>query len=460
MSDFGLTANGFIAKRLDDIRAERETRMRELFGPDIKTTPDTILGKLIALESDREAELWELMEAVYNSAYPDTASGQSLAMIGQLTGVRPNAATRSVVTVYLTGTPGVTIPALARIATPNAGDQFELTAAVTLAGAQFGIQSLTRSGSTVTAAATAHGRTVGQWIFVTGANQAEYNGLRQIATVPNANSFTYAITGTPATPATGAIQGNPATAGTARATVTGPIQALSRTLTQIVNPIVGWSLVSNALDATLGRNAETDAEFRTRRINTLTGLGAARHAAILGALLAIDGVHDATVFVNDTDGVVSGRPAHSIECLVQGGDDQAIFDTIWNKKAGGIEAHGSVVGATVDSQGTSHTVKFSRVTGTNIWVELDIFTNAEFPVNGEALALAAILDFGNTLGIGDDVIVYPALVGALAGIPGINDLVVRIGTAMNPTLDDNVVIGPSAIAVFDSSRVTIAIDPT
>jgi hypothetical protein len=33
---------------------------------------------------------------------------------------------------------------------------------------------------------------------------------------------------------------------------------------------------------------------------------------------------------------------------------------------------------------------------------------------------------------------------------------VRIGTAASPTLDDNIVIGPTQLADFDSARITIA----
>ena len=67
------------------------------------------------------------------------------------------------------------------------------------------VSSITRSGSTATATtATAHGRATGDYVVVAGAGQGEYNGTKQI-TVTDTTHFTYAVSGTPVTPATGTI---------------------------------------------------------------------------------------------------------------------------------------------------------------------------------------------------------------------------------------------------------------
>jgi hypothetical protein len=64
--------------------------------------------------------------------------------------------------------------------------------------------TITRSGSTATVAHTAHGLVTNDKVVVRGADQQEYNGVFQI-TVTGVNAYTYAVTGTPATPATGTI---------------------------------------------------------------------------------------------------------------------------------------------------------------------------------------------------------------------------------------------------------------
>ena len=67
------------------------------------------------------------------------------------------------------------------------------------------VTSITRSSSTATlTAASAHGLSTGDYVTIAGAAQSEYNGVFAI-TVTSATVFTYTVTGTPATPATGTI---------------------------------------------------------------------------------------------------------------------------------------------------------------------------------------------------------------------------------------------------------------
>jgi hypothetical protein len=68
-------------------------------------------------------------------------------------------------------------------------------------GASVGI---TRSASTATVTHTAHGYSTGQKVKIAGAVQGEYCGVFTI-TVTGANTYTYTVSGTPVTPATGTI---------------------------------------------------------------------------------------------------------------------------------------------------------------------------------------------------------------------------------------------------------------
>lgn len=69
------------------------------------------------------------------------------------------------------------------------------------------ISAITRSSTTATATSTAHGYSTADEVDISGATQPEYNGNFTI-TVIDANTFTYTVSGTPATPATttGSIQ--------------------------------------------------------------------------------------------------------------------------------------------------------------------------------------------------------------------------------------------------------------
>lgn len=65
-----------------------------------------------------------------------------------------------------------------------------------------GAAAMTRSANIATVALTAHGYSVGDTVLITNIEQPEYNGWKVIATVPDANTFTFAIANAPATPAT------------------------------------------------------------------------------------------------------------------------------------------------------------------------------------------------------------------------------------------------------------------
>lgn len=74
--------------------------------------------------------------------------------------------------------------------------------------ADVAVTSITRSGATATVTTTTnHGYSTGNVVNIRGAGQAEYNGDFTI-TVTGLNTFTYTVTGTPATPATGTIVAN------------------------------------------------------------------------------------------------------------------------------------------------------------------------------------------------------------------------------------------------------------
>jgi hypothetical protein len=69
------------------------------------------------------------------------------------------------------------------------------------------VTSITRASTTATVTATAHSFTTGDQVNIRGAAETDYNG-DFIVTVTDANTFTYTVSGSPATPATGTIIAN------------------------------------------------------------------------------------------------------------------------------------------------------------------------------------------------------------------------------------------------------------
>lgn len=120
---FGLTAQGFKAKRLVDIQTDLENQLLAEFG-DINLDPQSIFGQQIGVFSKVLADLWENMEDVYFSQYPNFAEGISLDNVVQLNGITRLAAQQTRVTGICAGLDGTLINqgALARI--PDTGAVF------------------------------------------------------------------------------------------------------------------------------------------------------------------------------------------------------------------------------------------------------------------------------------------------------------------------------------------------
>ena len=96
--------------------------------------------------------------------------------------------------------------------------------------------TITRSGSTATVAHTSHGMATNDKVVISGASEPEYNGVYSITFV-DANSYSYTVSGTPATPATGTIKATfVAISGLTDAS--GNISA-SRVYTS-AQPVTGW----------------------------------------------------------------------------------------------------------------------------------------------------------------------------------------------------------------------------
>ena len=71
-------------------------------------------------------------------------------------------------------------------------------------GSTISVSSITRSTTTATLTATAHGFLVGDYIIVQGANQSQYNGLQRVITIAT-NTLTYIMVSDPGASATGTI---------------------------------------------------------------------------------------------------------------------------------------------------------------------------------------------------------------------------------------------------------------
>jgi|SRR5882672_1541454 len=251
-----------------------------------------------------------------------------------------------------------------------------------------------------------------------------------------------------------------------QASVTGPVVANAGTLTVITTPVSGWNSVTNALDASLGTNIETDTAYRVRQRNELSATGSATVDGIRADVLRVPGVIECFVFENTTDAVdINGLPPHSFEVVIFDGtvptaSDAAILQTIWNDKPSGIATYGSTSGTAVDSHGTTRTVYFSRATVLTVYMNFqNVVTDpAFFPGDGIAqIKAAAVLRGSQILTLGADVIALQ-FKGAALSVPGVVDVpTLLLGFSPSPSGTANLVVGIRQVARLDTTNIAVTV---
>ena len=131
------------------------------------------------------------------------------------------------------------------------------------------------------------------FITITGSNGTVIPGTFQVSVSGNPTAIFQVTSG-------GIISGTTITL-PVMATATGPLAAPMGSLTVIVTPVSGVTAVTNAADATVGTNTETDAALRIRRLISLSRAGTATLNGIYNALMNVSEVVQASVVENATD---------------------------------------------------------------------------------------------------------------------------------------------------------------
>jgi len=120
---FGLTPQGFNAKRLADIKVSLEDGYVAQFG-DINLDPQSVFGQLVGVDAKPLADLWENLEDVYLSQYPNSASGVALDNVVQFNGISRKPATQTSVVATCGGLEGTYIPQNSLATIPLSGAVF------------------------------------------------------------------------------------------------------------------------------------------------------------------------------------------------------------------------------------------------------------------------------------------------------------------------------------------------
>lgn len=472
MADYGLTPEGFKQKRLTDIIQSMNSRIADQLGVQISTEANSVFGQLIGVFSYEIADLWEQAAQVYGAMYPHTASGVSLDNSAALAGITPITAEKTTVVCTCYGTNGTQIPYGAQISSATDSNiifqcvdtnavisaQETCDVGITLASVTEGetysatvdgviYSHVATSTDTIATVLTAIGSQI------TAIPASVGNNVLRITESNQENTFSIAISNN----MTFNTIGSPVTF---ECTQTGAITPAIGDLTDIVTTYAGWDSVRNNVSANTGRLAESDTALRQRWNASLYTRSVGMTDSIASALMALNGVTSAYVYENDSDSTDGdGRPPHSIEAVVNGGETDEIGLTIWQKKAAGIDTYGSQSVSINDSQGFPHTINFNRPLIVPIYLRITVteYPEEALPPNAQAMITEAVLNYGNTLTVGNDVILQRFMGAIYQNVAGIGYITVTASTDGTSYSSNNISIDARHVATFDATRVQVTI---
>lgn len=489
MADYGILETGFKIKRLVDIQAETDASLRADLGAGINLSSSSPLGQIKGVLDEEKYKIWELIQDLYNSQYPDTSSGTSLDDSCSIIGVSRLEALYSKVTVQLLfGNISTVVPKGTQFSVvDNSNITFLTDADVTLIAGVDEIQIIAFSATpdeggftviyedeetstvqynegatelqvalrvlTKLSEVTVSGSFAADFTITFEGTDGKRNHVELAEESNTLKESSVEIDITISTDTAGIPQGSVSMTATEK----GDIVAAYNTLIVIDNAVSGLDSTYNTDDVIEGRYKETDNAYRIRRNSSLQISGNATVEAIRSNILQnVDNVISVTVIENDTSEIVDGLPPKSIEVIVLDGLDQDIADKIWETKAAGIETHGDESRTVTDSMGIDHDIKFTRPTSIPIYIDLNDFTvGSTYPSNGDDQVKDALVAFIDTLSVGDNVVVYPKLIGAIDSISGILNLTIAVETSADPTADDNIIIAATEIATLDKTDIVI-----
>lgn len=483
---FGISDEGFTLKRLNDILTEQRARAVQLFqdlveeGDIVDTSDSSLIGRLIALDSVGDADLWEVAQQCWSAFDPNSATGISLDNLAQYGGIARFPASASTATALFAGDNGTLIAGGSVVRSAD-NNEFSVSGSVALSPSQ-------SAGVTVSVTVVANSTlyTLTYTAGITGSNTISYTSTGAATALEIVTGFkalidsshpllTASLVGsTLVVDMTDVFQASTFSTGSNLAITkvkkigqlvaveVGVINQDANTINEIVTPVLGWDSVTNPLSASPGRLVETDEELRLRFRNTKLERSSNILDSLYSALLNVDGVEELAIYENDTDITDSnGVLPHSFLPVILGGSSQIIAETIWQNKPMGIASQGNTVVPITDSQGFLHNIGFERPTPVTIYIDMVLSLNPEapvqFPSDGADQIRAAIQAYASeNFGVGKDV-VFSRLFTPINTIPGHQIDSLFIGTTPSPVGTSNLVIDFADISSFESININIVV---
>lgn len=478
MAEYGVTDKGFNIKRLDTIMEEIHTDLTEAFGFDTRLTKPSFLDTLITTFSYQISDLWETAQDNYYAKYPATATGVSLDNAVQYGGIRRAANKRTSYRLHCTGDDGTYVREEAIVATNTSpevrlknADEFEITrdafnrVSIKVASAEVGVYSVTINGS--------------QYSFSSpdGVEEDIITGLAKAITddgyTITAKDNTLTIEDKTISRSNVLILSDNLTTSSVTVIATflteeyGKVTLPYGIVTKMVNNVTGFTAVTNLLEPTYGRKQESDIELRQSYIAKSALRSNTMIESIVGELLNnIENVESASGYENDTDYVDSrGLPPHSIEIIVEGGDNSEIAQAILRRKAGGIQTYGSIEVGVPGVYGDTIPVRFNRPDYLYTWLKVVLHGDkSQLPTNYASLTIQALISDGAEFVAGTNLLTQllnDGIYDAVAGLTYV-EIYTAYGTSSIyvPEVSDykqkNIIVTSRQKVLIDEKRIEVS----
>lgn len=421
MADYGVTEKGFVIKRLDEILEELHSELSEKFGFNTRLDDQSFLNVLITTYGGKIAELWEVAQSSYYAKYPSTAEGVSLDNAVQYGGIRRSPNKYSFYTLHCTGDDGTVVRQGATVAT-NTAPQRKLAAV-----AEFEITRDKFNRVSVRVAAPVKGEIYsvsinGVQYSYTSTSDDELNIIQGLCSAVNPDGYKVSVNESDITldiadevVSRSGVMVLSDNLTTSSVTVLADFATIdygklifpNGTVTVMITNISGFDKVENLIIPTYGRIQETDIELR----HSYLAKSAIRSTRMIDSICSqlinnVPNVESATGYENNTDDTdEDGRPPHSVEIIVDGGDETAIASIILDKKAAGIQTFGKITVSVATEYGDSVPISFNRPEYVYVWMKVTLDAEQSYlPTNYANLAVDSIVKDALKLQAGDNML--------------------------------------------------------
>lgn len=231
------------------------------------------------------------------------------------------------------------------------------------------------------------------------------------------------------------------------------VYARANTITIKRTSVTGWRGVYNPYPVDESKGVESDADFQ-ERLSFGKSTKVSTWDCIYASIYSVSGVTFVNIKENNESNSVGGVTPNGLAISVLGGDEDEIGIAIFKSVSAGIGTVGTISKTVNDSNGSGHTVSFSRPDTVNIAITMQITQYNSFPQDGKQKIKQALVDYFNTLDVGETV-QYSRLYTPINTVMGMSVNNLKVGTLDGDMGTDNILMSYNQIASLSADNILI-----